>query len=238
MGNCCTSDQGVGGPAAAAPHRRRPAQQHARRHSARRPVQQRNAGSAAANEWDNPTHWTPQTLGRARDTFWETRVEGRPEVWEALHLASQSVDDETKQVILVAADVTPFDMAGNTIFCYDQLGARYDMPVWAMQQPSNMLTEAELAKEQHNVVQSDEKIAPAKFLFRVRIAYEGKDVEVDGAQVEVRTAYDLKKVLQQQHDYDVDKQRLIMQGRLLNNRDGLVASGLAANGCIQLMVKK
>ncbi|EQB57200.1 ubiquitin domain-containing protein [Colletotrichum gloeosporioides Cg-14] len=96
--------------------------------------------------------WTRSAINRERKDFFETRVTGRPEIWQSLHYALQvlwdpashgAADDGTNglataQSILDAADITlpTGDLAQGA---YDQLGNYYQLNEWAVANPTNLV---------------------------------------------------------------------------------------------------
>ncbi|KAI8190037.1 Ubiquitin domain-containing protein 2 [Colletotrichum sp. SAR 10_65] len=96
--------------------------------------------------------WTRSAINRERKDFFETRVTGRPEIWQSLHYALQVLWDPashgaaedgtnglaTAQSILDAADITlpTGDLAQGA---YDQLGNYYQLNEWAVANPTNLV---------------------------------------------------------------------------------------------------
>ncbi|KAF5494111.1 Ubiquitin domain-containing protein 2 [Colletotrichum siamense] len=96
--------------------------------------------------------WTRSAINRERKDFFETRVTGRPEIWQSLHYALQvlwnpashgAAEDGTNglataQSILDAADITlpTGDLAQGA---YDQLGNYYQLNEWAVANPTNLV---------------------------------------------------------------------------------------------------
>lgn len=94
--------------------------------------------------------WTRRQLAKERAEFFDTRVTGRPEVWQTLHAAIQQLwepvspeaeEDEalaTAQSILSAAEVSlPTGNLVNGV--YDSLGNYYQLPEWVVSDPDDVL---------------------------------------------------------------------------------------------------
>jgi len=97
--------------------------------------------SAKAWEKDFPAI-TSVELKRRREEFWDTRVEGRKEIWQAIRLACEAGDEGTSLAILDSAGVTPFDMnKPDCCFSYDDMGVKYEVPMYLLRDPSNLLTD-------------------------------------------------------------------------------------------------
>ncbi|CAH8549799.1 unnamed protein product [Heterobilharzia americana] len=81
-------------------------------------------------------------LQKKRDEFWDTApaFEGRIEIWNALKVVAdfcQKQDYDMAQAILDGACITL--PSGTLCDCYDELGARYQLPLYVLSQPSNLL---------------------------------------------------------------------------------------------------
>lgn len=94
--------------------------------------------------------WTKDDLRRERIAYFDTRVTGRAEVWQALHAALEILwsDEEasietadslqTAQTILTAAEISL--PTGNLADgAYDSLGNYYPLPDWAVSTPRNII---------------------------------------------------------------------------------------------------
>ncbi|KAI4457935.1 ubiquitin domain containing 1 protein-related [Holotrichia oblita] len=86
-----------------------------------------------------------QTTKRSkRDEFWDTApaFEGRKEIWDALRaaaVAAETKDYELAQAILDGASVSVPN--GYLTECYDELGARYQVPIYCLSYPINIVKE-------------------------------------------------------------------------------------------------
>lgn len=133
--------------------------QHRSRHR-RRPLDQHINKPLRRNEWSSKNRvWSRAALDRERTDFFDTRVSGRPEIWQTLHAAldvlwsaditscedpSDSGDEHnaslalaTAQSILDAADITL--PTGNLADgAYDLLGNYYQLPAHIVSDPRNI----------------------------------------------------------------------------------------------------
>ncbi|XP_067085343.1 ubiquitin domain-containing protein 2 [Osmerus mordax] len=95
-------------------------------------------------KWKSDYPMTAGQLRSKRDEFWDTApaFEGRKEIWDALRaaaLAFESNDHELAQAIIDGASITlPH---GALTECYDELGNRYQLPVYCLAPPINMIEE-------------------------------------------------------------------------------------------------
>ncbi|CAH8523094.1 unnamed protein product [Schistosoma turkestanicum] len=81
-------------------------------------------------------------LQKKRDEFWDTApaAEGRIEIWNALKVVAdffQKQEYDMAQAILDGACITL--PSGTLCDCYDELGARYQLPLYVLSQPSNLI---------------------------------------------------------------------------------------------------
>ncbi|KAF3766747.1 hypothetical protein M406DRAFT_337691 [Cryphonectria parasitica EP155] len=109
-------------------------------------------------DWTSKDHpWSRTALDRERLDFFETRVDGRPEIWQALHAALRvlwdaEVDSDehdpamalaTAQSILNAVDITL--PTGNLADgAYDSLGHYYQLPAHIVSDPVNIVSTSQL----------------------------------------------------------------------------------------------
>ncbi|KAJ3628338.1 hypothetical protein MTP99_015649 [Tenebrio molitor] len=95
-----------------------------------------NSGSTRKNH--------PLSASSKRDEFWDTApaFEGRKEIWDALRaaaVAAEAMDYELAQAILDGASVSVPN--GYLTECYDELGARYQVPIYCLSYPINIVKE-------------------------------------------------------------------------------------------------
>lgn len=97
--------------------------------------------------------WTRREIDRARTEFFDTRVTGRPEIWQAIRAAlevmwkgGEAGEEDgglgTAQMILNAAEITlpEGDMAIRG--CFDSSGVHYPVPEHIISDPANLLDDA------------------------------------------------------------------------------------------------
>ncbi|PWA50432.1 ubiquitin domain-containing protein [Artemisia annua] len=88
--------------------------------------------------WKHSEPLTEEQLERMRDEFWDTAPHygGRKEIWDALRAASEA-DLSLAQTIVDSAGII-VQKADLTI-CYDERGAKYELPKYVMSKPTNMV---------------------------------------------------------------------------------------------------
>lgn len=88
--------------------------------------------------WKHTEPITRSQLQHMREEFWDTAPHygGRREIWDALRAASEA-ELSLAQVIVDSAGVilTSDDMST----CYDERGAKYDLPKYVLSEPVNIL---------------------------------------------------------------------------------------------------
>eukprot|EP01025_Chloroclados_australasicus_P030279 TRINITY_DN3038_c0_g1_i7.p5 TRINITY_DN3038_c0_g1~~TRINITY_DN3038_c0_g1_i7.p5 ORF type:complete len:129 (-),score=16.84 TRINITY_DN3038_c0_g1_i7:752-1138(-) len=94
-------------------------------------------------QWKSSEKISQSTLQNMRDTFWDTQPHygGSREIWDALKAASESPDMETTRIIIDAAGIIV--AAQDLSVCYDEKGAKYELPNYVWSAPSNLVKEAE-----------------------------------------------------------------------------------------------
>ncbi|PHH80842.1 hypothetical protein CDD80_6401 [Ophiocordyceps camponoti-rufipedis] len=129
-----------------------------RRHRDASPLHHHINKPLRRHEWSsNDRRWTRRRLDRERADFFDTRVTGRPHIWQTIHAALQVLaqppmaDDSnhdyhdalaTAQSILSAADISlPTGDLANGV--YDSLGNYYQLPYWVVADPTNLVIESE-----------------------------------------------------------------------------------------------
>lgn len=96
--------------------------------------------------------WTRQKLDNERTEFFDTRVTGRPEIWQTIHAAVDVLQEPggeacdglaTAQSILSAAEISlPTGDLANGV--YDSLGNYYQLPQWVVSDPNNLSVASEV----------------------------------------------------------------------------------------------
>ncbi|CAM1507397.1 Fc.00g070380.m01.CDS01 [Cosmosporella sp. VM-42] len=123
-----------------------------RRRRDNRPLDQHIDKPLRRHEWTSRDRtWTKRDLARERADFFDTRVTGRPEIWQTVHAAlevlwdptSEDAQDDgshglaTAQMILSAAEISlPTGNLANGV--YDSLGNYYQLPEWVVCDPRNV----------------------------------------------------------------------------------------------------
>ncbi|TSL75282.1 Ubiquitin domain-containing protein 1 [Bagarius yarrelli] len=187
--------------------------------------------------WKSDYPMTEGQLRSKRDEFWDTApaFEGRKEIWDALKAAAVALecnDHELAQAILDGASITlPH---GSLTECYDELGNRYQLPVYCLAPPVNLITE----RSEEDVVPENPDAQPAprkEFQLKVRLS-TGKDVRLNASMTDPVGL--LKKQLQAQEGIEVTRQRWFFSGKLLTDKTRLQDTKIQKDFVVQVIVNQ
>ncbi|XP_048843560.1 ubiquitin domain-containing protein 1 [Brienomyrus brachyistius] len=187
-------------------------------------------------KWKSDYPMTEGQLRSKRDEFWDTApaFEGRKEIWDALKAAAVAIecnDHELAQAIVDGASITlPH---GSLTECYDELGNRYQLPVYCLAPPVNLVSE----RSEEDVSENPEpQTAPKKeFQLKVRLS-TGRDLRLSASMAD--SIGQLKKQLQVQEDIDATHQRWFFSGKLLTDKTRLQDTKIQKDFVIQVIVNQ
>ncbi|KAM6203294.1 ubiquitin domain-containing protein 1 [Sarcoramphus papa] len=187
-------------------------------------------------KWKSDYPMTDGQLRSKRDEFWDTApaFEGRKEIWDALKAAAYAVeanDHSLAQAILDGASITlPH---GSLTECYDELGNRYQLPVYCLAPPINLILE----RSEEEAAEPAEPLPNARreFALKVRLS-TGKDLRLSASMGD--TIGQLKKQLQAQEGIDVAWQRWFFSGKLLTDRTRLQETKIQKDFVVQVIVNQ
>uniref|UniRef100_A0A8C0BW05 Ubiquitin domain containing 1 n=1 Tax=Buteo japonicus TaxID=224669 RepID=A0A8C0BW05_9AVES len=187
-------------------------------------------------KWKSDYPMTDGQLRSKRDEFWDTApaFEGRKEIWDALKAAAYAVeanDHSLAQAILDGASITlPH---GSLTECYDELGNRYQLPVYCLAPPVNLILE----RSEEEMAEPAEPLPNARreFALKVRLS-TGKDLRLSASMGD--TIGQLKKQLQVQEGIDLAWQRWFFSGKLLTDRTRLQETKIQKDFVVQVIVNQ
>ncbi|XP_019473278.1 ubiquitin domain-containing protein 1 isoform X1 [Meleagris gallopavo] len=187
-------------------------------------------------KWKSDYPMTDGQLRSKRDEFWDTApaFEGRKEIWDALKAAAYAVeanDHSLAQAILDGASITlPH---GSLTECYDELGNRYQLPVYCLAPPVNLILE----RGEEEAAEPAEPLPNARreFALKVRLS-TGKDLRLSASMAD--TIGQLKKQLQAQEGIDLAWQRWFFSGKLLTDRTRLQETKIQKDFVVQVIVNQ
>ncbi|XP_048362271.1 ubiquitin domain-containing protein 1 [Sphaerodactylus townsendi] len=187
-------------------------------------------------KWKSDYPMTDGQLRSKRDEFWDTApaFEGRKEIWDALKAAAYAVeanDHGLAQAIIDGAGVTlPH---GSLTECYDELGNRYQLPVYCLAPPVNLIME----RSEEEGVEPPEPAPNTRreFPLKVRLS-TGKDLRLSASMTD--TIGQLKKQLFAQEALEPSWQRWFFSGKLLTDRTRLQETKIQKDFVIQVIINQ
>ncbi|CAF0744482.1 unnamed protein product [Brachionus calyciflorus] len=81
-------------------------------------------------------------LAAKREEFWDTApaFEGKPEIWSALKAAVEALENKNIQLAQAIIDSANIIVPNGLLSdCYDELGNRYQIPIYVLAKPSNLI---------------------------------------------------------------------------------------------------
>ncbi|XP_059586256.1 ubiquitin domain-containing protein 1 [Alligator mississippiensis] len=211
--------------------RRAPGPRHARKRAGRNePLRKERP------KWKSDYPMTAGQLRSKRDEFWDTApaFEGRAEIWDALKAAAGAVeasDHGLAQAILDGASITlPH---GSLTECYDELGNRYQLPVYCLAPPVNLIQER--GEDEGPEAAEPAPGARREFPLKVRLS-TGRDVRLGASMAD--TVGQLKRQLQAREGIEPAWQRWFFSGKLLTDRTRLQDTRLQKDFVVQVIVSQ
>lgn len=122
---------------------------------------------------------------------------------------------------------------GSLTECYDELGNRYQLPVYCLAPPVNLILE----RSEEEAAEPAEPLPNARreFALKVRLS-TGKDLRLSASMGD--TIGQLKKQLQAQEGIDLAWQRWFFSGKLLTDRTRLQETKIQKDFVVQVIVNQ
>uniref|UniRef100_A0A674HMZ9 Ubiquitin domain containing 2 n=2 Tax=Estrildinae TaxID=40155 RepID=A0A674HMZ9_TAEGU len=187
-------------------------------------------------KWKSDYPMTDGQLRSKRDEFWDTApaFEGRKEIWDALKAAAhafESNDHELAQAIIDGANITlPH---GALTECYDELGNRYQLPVYCLAPPINMI------EEKGDLETLDIPDPPPnsghECQLRLRLS-TGKDLKLQVRSMD--SVYHMKRRLHAVEGVEPGSQRWFFSGRPLADKMKLEELKIPKDYVVQVIVSQ
>ncbi|RWS30716.1 ubiquitin domain-containing protein 2-like protein [Leptotrombidium deliense] len=189
-------------------------------------------------KWKSDVPLTEGQLRSKRDEFWETApaFEGRKEIWDALKAAayaSESNDYDLAQAILDGALISLPN--GTLLDCYDELGNRYQLPIYCLSAPINLIegSDSESPSAESEPV-NDAKFGGEEISVKFRISSSCNDVKMSVFSKE--TVLSAKRKLATIEGIEPQKQRWFFGGRLLSDKMKIEDAKLQNGFVVQVIV--
>jgi len=187
-------------------------------------------------KWKSEVPLTDGQLRSKRDEFWDTApaFEGRKEIWDALKAAAQAAENQDYGLAQAIIDGANISLPNGTLTdCYDELGNRYQLPIYCLTAPANMGDE----HGGENEVGTDLEVLSsggAEAVIKVRLSLTSKDLKLT-----VRTADTIlvaKRRLQVSTNIPPTHQRWFYGGKLLNDKTRIEDVKIPPGYVVQVVV--
>lgn len=179
------------------------------------PVHQKMDLETARQRWAARFPETTRSyLEKQRAEFWETRVQGLPEIWQALHEAVRNIHEPAtaKQIMKNAGINMYFELERTSeVFVYDQYGFKYQIPMFCLFDPSNLLEVARVAQKSAPHPDDGKLIS---FFIRYS-SQEASDLKVECLYGSTILA--MKQLGQKERKINVNRQTAVYQGKKLSD---------------------
>lgn len=183
--------------------------------------------------WKSDVPLTEGQLKSKRDEFWDTApaFEGKCEIWDALRAAAsafEAADFQLAQAIIDGASISVPN--GYLTECYDELGTRYQVPVYCLSYPINIVKDG-CGRESPTC---ETTIKGVDIVLKVRLSTNCQDIKLPVLTSDsVATA---KRKLQVQTGIDPIHQRWFYAGKLLGDKILIDEARISAGYIIQVIV--
>ncbi|CAF2654011.1 unnamed protein product [Rotaria sp. Silwood2] len=141
--------------------------------------------STCHNKWKSDVPITENQLRRKREEYWDTApaFEGRKEIWDALRGACYAIeqnDVDLAQSIINCANISL--PRGTLLDCYDELGTRYQLPVYILSAPTNLIDNEQLSNNDNESSTSDIDLAATAVVDRERDYSDNHNSSINNQQ--------------------------------------------------------
>ncbi|XP_023709615.1 ubiquitin domain-containing protein 1 isoform X2 [Cryptotermes secundus] len=199
-----------------------------------------NSGSTRKNHplchetirWKSDVPLTEGQLRSKRDEFWDTApaFDGRKEIWDALRaaaVAAEAVDFGLAQAILDGANISVPN--GFLTECYDELGTRYQVPVYCLSYPINIVKE-----DSGRDSPAECSDGGTEMVLKLRLSSTCMDVKLPVSTKD--TIGMAKKKLQSQEGLEPSRQRWFFGGKLLGDKLRVEEAKIMPGYVVQVIV--
>lgn len=185
-------------------------------------------------KWKSDIPLTETQLRSKREEFWDTApaFEGRKEIWDALKAAAYAL--ETGDHVLAQAIVDGANISlphGTLMDSYDELGNRYQLPVYTLSAPTNLIEET---SESDAGLDSENASPGLEIPIKFRLSNQNKDTKLYVRTSD--TVMKLKLRLCEEEGVEPSRQRWFYAGRLLSDKIRIEDAKIPKNYVIQVIV--
>lgn len=185
--------------------------------------------------WKSDVPLTEGQLRSKRDEFWDTApaFDGRKEIWDALRAgatAAEAQDYQLAQAILDGANISVPN--GFLTECYDELGTRYQVPIYCLSYPINIVKED---SGRDSPADCSEPIdGGTEMTLKLRLSTTMGDVKLPVYSKD--TIGVAKKKLQSQEGLEPSRQRWFFGGKLMGDKMHIEEAKIQPGYVIQVIV--
>jgi len=185
-------------------------------------------------KWKSDVPLTEGQLRSKRDEFWDTApaFEGRKEIWDALKAAAYALETGDHSLAQAIVDGANISLPNGTLMdCYDELGNRYQLPVYVLSAPTNLIEEA----SDSDTIQDPESASPGLELpIKFRLSHSNKDLKLYVRTTD--TVWKVKKRVFEEEGIDPSRQRWFFSGRLLSDKMKIEDTKISKGFVVQVIV--
>ncbi|XP_064600099.1 ubiquitin domain-containing protein 1-like isoform X2 [Liolophura sinensis] len=187
-------------------------------------------------KWKSDVPLTEGQLRSKRDEFWDTApaFEGRKEIWDALKAAAYALETGDHSLAQAIVDGASISLPNGTLMdCYDELGNRYQLPVYVLSSPTNLIEDV---SETDTAVDTENSSPGTEIPIKFRLSHTNKDLKLFVRTTD--TVMKLKKRIGDEQGIEPSKQRWFFSGRLLNDKLRVVDAKIPKGYVVQVIVSE
>ena len=122
--------------------------------------------------------------------------------------------------------------AGTLMDCYDELGSRYQLPVYVLSAPTNLIEDS--SETDTNATEPDSNGTPGvEIPVKFRLS-DGKDIRLNVRTTD--TVLKVKKQIQAEYGPEVSRQRWYFSGRLLHDKMRIEEAKIPKSYVVQVII--
>ena len=164
-----------------------------------------------------------EDLIKKRKEFWETRIEGNPEIWNFLREICENNDSDDKDctAFLQANDIIPYKNCINVT--YDGAGILYEIPNYCIQEPLVYIENNDIIKEKRELKNITFYVKKETQIIQI--------INDNYLKVE-----DLKKMISKKFNCQIENVRMFFLGKEMENDKEIWYYNVEDQSTITLMI--
>ncbi|XP_064465657.1 ubiquitin domain-containing protein 1-like [Ornithodoros turicata] len=178
--------------------------------------------------WKSQVPLMEGELRSKRDEFWDTApaFEGRKEIWDALKAAACAAEANDLTLAQAIIDGANISLPNGTLLdCYDELGNRYQLPMYCLSAPANLVADAS-----EDSPSPESECVGQELLLKVRLSTTDVPLTVRTGE----SIWAAKQRLAAREGLDPARQRWFFGGKLLADRTKVQEAGLQMGFVVQV----